>query len=399
MSLQLVRQGIRLRADERSRLPLLDAFTNATPQTWVRAATQFEVALARGGNLVDISNLASVTLEASPYDQRSAGRVFSQTLSGAALDAALTEQTWADGTQQHALFTFSSAEMNVPLGGKTRADLWLVISAVTSQGNPLVCGAGRLTLVEDGAFAGAPAAPGLPTGPAAVQTLTQTAGDVTLPPGTSVAVLTAPLTGALNLHLAASDSYVAGGRLSVIDPGGYSTADKPVNVMPPDGSLLNGGTAAVTVLRGAGTSELLPDAGSAKWIVGQKYLCAPDTEGLTLTGPAMDNSQTLFSVRNGGGEVFGIRGDGNTVTLNLMVNGALASDMGGFTTDGNGNVSAVTLAAASDVFAEFLKLYTPEEGGNETVPEGHAWLYYGADGRLHVRTPDGSNRILAWAAE
>ena len=47
---QLLRQGIRLRADARSRQPLLDFYTNATPQGWVRAATQFEVALASGGS-------------------------------------------------------------------------------------------------------------------------------------------------------------------------------------------------------------------------------------------------------------------------------------------------------------------------------------------------------------
>ena len=162
MSLQLVRQGIRLRTDERRRGPLLDAFTNATPQGWVRAATQFEVALARGGVLVDVSNLSSVTLEASPEASRDGARVFSRTLAGNALDASLTEATWADGSRQHALFTFSSAEMNVALGGSERADFWLVVSALTLAGDPLVCGAGRLTMVDDGAFASAPPPPANP---------------------------------------------------------------------------------------------------------------------------------------------------------------------------------------------------------------------------------------------
>lgn len=164
MSIQLVRQGIRLRTDERRRGPLLDAFTNATPQGWVGAATQFEVALARGGVLVDVSNLASVTLEASPEANREGARVFSRTLAGGALDATLTEATWADGSKQHALFTFSSAEMNVALGGETRADFWLVITALTTAGNPLVCGAGRFAMVDDGAFASAlppPSNPGV----------------------------------------------------------------------------------------------------------------------------------------------------------------------------------------------------------------------------------------------
>lgn len=162
MSFQLVRQGIRLRTDERRRGPLLDAFTHATPQGWVRAATQFEVALARGGVLVDVGNLSSVTLEASPEADRDGARVFSRTLAGSALDASLTEATWADGSKQHALFTFSSAEMNVALGGEARADFWLVVTVLTTAGNPLVCGAGRFILVDDGTFAGAPPPPANP---------------------------------------------------------------------------------------------------------------------------------------------------------------------------------------------------------------------------------------------
>ena len=162
MSIQLVRQGIRLRTDERRRGPLLDAFTNATPQGWIGAATQFEVALARGGTLVDVSNLSSVTLEASPAANRDGARAFSRTLPGSVLDPTLTEATWADGTRQHALFTFNSAEMNVALGGADRADFWLVVTALTLAGDPLVCGAGRLTMVDDGAFASAPPPPANP---------------------------------------------------------------------------------------------------------------------------------------------------------------------------------------------------------------------------------------------
>ena len=159
MPLQLVRQRLRLRADERSRLPLLDNYTNATPQGWTRAATQFEVALASGGALVDVGNLSSVTLEASPYNDRKGPRVFSQTLAGSTLDNTLTEAHWTDGTQQHARFVFSGTEMNLALNGAIRTDLWLVVSAVTNTGDALVCGTGRMTMAEDGTFADASAAP------------------------------------------------------------------------------------------------------------------------------------------------------------------------------------------------------------------------------------------------
>ena len=162
MPLQLHRQGIRLRADERSRQPLLDAYTNATPQGWVRAATQFEVALASGGALVDVANLSSVTLAAAPYGDRGGARAFSRTLAGSDLDNTLTEAAWADGSAQHALFAFSNAEMNLPLGGADAADFWLVVTALTQAGDGIVCGTGRLTVRDDGAFTDTPPPPANP---------------------------------------------------------------------------------------------------------------------------------------------------------------------------------------------------------------------------------------------
>ncbi len=151
-----------MRADERSRQPLLDAYTNATPQGWARAATQFEVALASGGNLVDVGNLSSVTLAGAPYTARGGARSFSRTLAGTDLDNALTEATWADGSAQHALFTFSNAEMNLPLGGADSADFWLVVTALTQAGDGIVCGTGKLTVSDDGAFTDAPLPPANP---------------------------------------------------------------------------------------------------------------------------------------------------------------------------------------------------------------------------------------------
>ncbi len=103
MPLQLVRQGIRLRTDERRRGPLLDAFTHATPQGWVRAATQFEVALARGGVLVDVGNLAERhASRPRPSTDRDGARVSSaRRWPGARWTPALTEATWADGSRSN----------------------------------------------------------------------------------------------------------------------------------------------------------------------------------------------------------------------------------------------------------------------------------------------------------
>ncbi len=251
MSLQLVRQGIRLRADERRRGPLLDAFTHATPQGWVAAATQFEVALARGGALVDVSNLASVTLQASPEGERDGARVFSRTLAGSALDASLNEATWADGSMQHALFVFSSAEMNIALGGADRADFWLVVTALTTAGDPLVCGAGRLTMVDDGAFASALPPP---SNPGAGLTLAQ--ADLRYAPQAAV------------LHFAPGITGTNGGGSAGLD--GLATAALPTYyalmmrearhgltgwVLEPDGEAVDGVRVVVPGDHGAGNAR------------------------------------------------------------------------------------------------------------------------------------------------
>ena len=251
MSLQLVRQGIRLRTDERRRGPLLDAFTNATPQGWVGAATQFEVALARAGTLVDVSNLASVTIEASPDTARDGARVFARTLPGSALDPTLTEATWADGSQQHALFVFSSAEMNVALDGAERAEFWLVVTALTNAGDPLVCGAGRFTLVDDGAFTSAPPPP---ANPGAGVTIAQADARYVQPAG--VLNFAPGITGASGggggnldgLATAALPSYYA---LLVRESGRGLTGW----VLEPDGDAVSGARVVVPGDHGAGNAR------------------------------------------------------------------------------------------------------------------------------------------------
>jgi hypothetical protein len=162
MSQQLERQGFRFWCDERSRQPLLDYYTNAAPQGWSAASTQFEVALASGGALVDVSNLSSLRLDGVAYSNRDGTRLFSQTLPGSSLNNALTLDTWQDGTQQHALFVFDQAAMNILPAGAQTLQVWLMITALTIAGEQLVCGAGMMTFNDDGAFASAASPPANP---------------------------------------------------------------------------------------------------------------------------------------------------------------------------------------------------------------------------------------------
>jgi hypothetical protein len=162
MSVQLTRQGFRFWCDERSRQPLLDYYTNAAPQGWSQASTQFEIALVSRGALVDVTNLSSVRLDGVAYNNRDGTRLFSQTLPGSSLNNALTLDTWEDGTQQHALFVFDQAAMNILPSGAETLQVWLMITALTLAGEQLVCGAGTMTFNDDGAFTSAGSPPANP---------------------------------------------------------------------------------------------------------------------------------------------------------------------------------------------------------------------------------------------
>jgi hypothetical protein len=159
MPVQLESQGFRFWCDERSRQPLLDYYTHAAPQGWSAASTQFEVAFASRGTLVDVTNLSSVRLDGVAYNNRDGARLFSQTLPGSSLNNTLTLDTWEDGSQQHALFVFDQSAMNIVPSGAQTLQVWLIITALTVSGDQLVCGAGMMTFNDDGAFASAASPP------------------------------------------------------------------------------------------------------------------------------------------------------------------------------------------------------------------------------------------------
>ena len=247
------------------------------------------------------------------------------------------------------------------------------------------------------------AAARLPAGVGApvVQTVAQTQGEVVLAAGASVAVLTTLLTGPLNLRLPAAGAYAAGRVLVVVDPGGYSGPDRPVNVLPSGADLLNGnGSSAdpIPVLTGFGTASLYPD-GARGWSAGQSYLRAPAEAGLTVTGPAVTSDGNVFSVYDGAGrQLFFVRGDGLTGGLYFDATTALSSDAELIYSDGNGGLTADRLIADATA-STFLDL-PPVGPGLVTTVDQSARLYYSAaDGALHVRTFDHVDHILTWTTK
>ena len=262
-------------------------------------------------------------------------------------------------------------------------------------GNPttaLNLGGGNVT--------GTLAAARLPAGVGApvVQVISQTQGNVVLAAGTNVAVLSAPLTGTLNLRLPASGTYPAGGTLVIVDPAGYSGATCPVRMLPTGSDRLNGLAAnagPTPVLIGAGTGVCFPD-GAGRWSTGQSYLRAPSSAGLILTGPAANGSGSVLSVRAGdGAELLSALGDGSVNAGTLSVSNVLTSDAGSIYTDGEGTLAASAILAQGSVSAGWFD-FQPTGSADLAALVTGARLYLGTDGRLHVRTPDNADHVLAW---
>lgn len=262
-----------------------------------------------------------------------------------------------------------------------------------TAGNPVTSlnlGGGNVT--------GTLAAERLPAGARSpvVQTITQTSGNVTLGPGTNVAVLGNALTGPLHLTAPAAGSYPAGRALVVIDPGNFSGAATGVSLAPAAGNTLNGGTAALTILSGTGTADLRPD-GSTRWTTGQSYLYAPTDQGIVLTGTADGSGTRLLSVQTAAGsEALGVHGDGVVRAQDFVAENAFSSDHGKITSDGEGNLTTVGGVGAEVVSAPVLHLKTVNLGHHIDADSEHAGIYFSVDGKLHCLTPDGSDHTLTW---
>ena len=231
-----------------------------------------------------------------------------------------------------------------------------------------------------------------------VQIISQTQGNVALAAGTNVAVLSAPLTGVLNLRLPASNAATAGRALIVVDPANYSSANQPVTVLPTGSDLCNGqaaGASATPVLTGTGAEVFYPD-GAGRWSTGQSYLRAPSSAGLTLASPATDGNGMVLSVRNGtDAEFFAVVGDGSVNAYNFNANNVFTSDADSIYTDGEGTFAANLILANGSVSSYFYD-FGAIDPGTISAPANGARLYVGADGKLHVRTPDNADHVLSW---
>jgi hypothetical protein len=148
----LARTRLRLAADAASFDAPLDVLRRATPQFWRGNDVQWEIALFFNGALLDVSNLASLTLEVRPLGANGhAPDPSFVPLMGATItsfDNTTTLDNWNAGTNQQALVVFTAAQSNITAGAA-----WLSIFAITndSPGRVITFCAGPVRVLEDGA--------------------------------------------------------------------------------------------------------------------------------------------------------------------------------------------------------------------------------------------------------
>ena len=149
MPQQLTRKRIRLQVLADQDGPVKDYLTGATPTLWRGNDVQIELGLFFGADVVNVSNISSITLEAKASQTTSDAPVIAQTVD--VLDNTLTASTWTDRSKQHALIALTAAETNLDLDGAVEKSYWLTISAITTEGYAITLGYSSLLIREDNA--------------------------------------------------------------------------------------------------------------------------------------------------------------------------------------------------------------------------------------------------------
>lgn len=112
--------------------------------------TDFQIGIfdAIDDSVAVISDLASLNLRIRASQTSGSTILADKTVAAASFDETLTTGTWDDGTKQHAVFSFSNAEMNIDPEGKSKV-LWLVLTGISDAGDEVTLAAGTITLHED----------------------------------------------------------------------------------------------------------------------------------------------------------------------------------------------------------------------------------------------------------
>lgn len=142
---------LRIQVDVASFDNPIDAIHNTLPQYWRGNDLRIELGIFSDNDVIDVSNLASVTFEIRALNNDGEAPaanmpiLLSQKCSS--LDSLVTVESWNNGSKQHAIFNFSANETNLLPGA-----YWVSIWALTTDdvAKILTLGAGLIHVLENG---------------------------------------------------------------------------------------------------------------------------------------------------------------------------------------------------------------------------------------------------------
>ena len=159
----LTKKRVRIKLDQDLGIPfsISNVLTGDSAETWQANATDIEIAVFNTDAIASVSDLTSINCKIQPSQIKELILADSTVASGS-LDDTTTAATWTDGTQQHALFSFTNAEMNLTVPGSVQ-EFWLVFTGLTTAGSEVTLGAGKFFIHQDNNVAGDPPATNLGT--------------------------------------------------------------------------------------------------------------------------------------------------------------------------------------------------------------------------------------------
>ncbi len=128
--------------------PWLAVNTERTPESVRANATRFEFGFFTAAGVAhSLTNVESLNLRIMPSQTDETEVLADQTVTS--IDNTMAANTWADGSKQHAVFTFTNAEMNLEVGASSPKSLWLVVTAIMDDGTEYTFAGGVFLLHED----------------------------------------------------------------------------------------------------------------------------------------------------------------------------------------------------------------------------------------------------------
>jgi hypothetical protein len=128
----------------------VDRNTGTTPRVWRRQTAALQIGIFDALNVsVDLTNLAylRVIMQAS---QDALTPIWVKQVNAADITKTIPIGDWIAGTAQQASVVLTSSDTDQGLGGNNSADFWIIVEGYTTNGAPLIYGAGVLTIFDPG---------------------------------------------------------------------------------------------------------------------------------------------------------------------------------------------------------------------------------------------------------